>query len=224
MWFLYDVGMVVIVVIAVIRGALRGLIWQLAVIGSLLLSFLAAKYFSPLLSPHIPLDKPVDRWVAMLVIYLVVSFFCFALARGLRKWIEKIRFVEYDRHLGAWLGLVKGVLFALVLTFFCVAISASARERILRSYSGYAAAMIIDQLCPFVPPEWHDILEPYIHSLDDAQLPEHAFTEIPPDASSADSQLHAADDHLPPDAADADSANDEPPTSQANREDSPALR
>ena len=162
----YDLLVLAILVIAVIRGAMKGFVWQLAVIGALVSFFLFAETASLAIAPLIDVEPPLNRWIAMLIIYLALSFVAFRVARGLRSWIEKAKFQEYDRHLGALFGLVKGVTFALVLTFFVVTISESQREKILHSYSGHAAALIMDRLHPVMPEELHDVLEPYIHQLD----------------------------------------------------------
>jgi hypothetical protein len=118
------------------------------------------------IAPMIKLEAPLNRWVAMLGIYLVFAFGTFAIARGFREALEKAKFVEFDRHLGALFGLFKGVLIALVITFFCVAMSKQAREIILKTHTGYAAAHIMNAIDPVMPKELHAILEPYIHQLD----------------------------------------------------------
>ncbi len=162
----YDLLVLAILIFAVIRGAMKGFVWQLAVIGALVLCFAFAGTSSLVMAPLIPLEPPLNRWIAMLIVYLALSFVAFGAARVLSSWIEKLKFQEYDRHLGALFGLIKGVTFALMLTFFVVTISEQQREQILRSYSGHAAALIMDRLHPVMPHELHDVLEPYIHQLD----------------------------------------------------------
>lgn len=168
----YDLFICAILLFTTIRGAAKGVAWQLAGIGALVLCFLFATPLSLSLAPMIKLAPPLNRWVAMLGIYLVFSFGTFAIARGFREALEKARFVEFDRHLGALFGLFKGGLIALVMTFFAVAMSEQAREYILKTYTGYSAAHLMNALDPVMPKELHAILEPYIHELDaiDPQL------------------------------------------------------
>jgi len=163
MW--YDILTLVILLVSTIRGAVTGLVWQLAVIAALVLCFLFAGPLSFWVAPHIPVDAPLNRWLAMLGIYLVFSFVCFLVARTARDWIKKARFVEYDRHVGAILGFLKGATICLLLTFFAVTLSGDLRATILQSHSGRAAALMIDALCPVVPREWHDVLEPYLRRM-----------------------------------------------------------
>jgi hypothetical protein len=106
----------------------------------------------------------------MLILYLVFSFISFGVARVLHEMIEKMKIESLDRHLGAILGLVKGGMLSLFLTFFLVTLSHSARETIINSESGYVAAVVIDRLDPIIPGDLHALLEPYIRRLDAPEI------------------------------------------------------
>lgn len=160
---IYDGLILLILVLATWRGASRGLAWQVAWIGAIVLCFLFATPLSLYVTPHIRLDPPLNRWVSMLVIYMGFSFVSFAIARMLRGWLEETKFQEFDSHLGAIFGLAKGALIALVLTFFLVGLSTSAREYILKTNSGYAAEAIFRKLHPIMPREIEHVLEKYDH-------------------------------------------------------------
>lgn len=162
----FDLFVLGILLVTTIRGAAKGVAWQLAGIGALVLCFLFATPLSLAFAPMIKLAPPLNRWVAMLGIYLVFSFGTFAIARGFREALEKAKFVEFDRHMGALFGLTKGAIIALVITFFAVAMSQKTREYVLTTHTGFAAAHIMNALDPVMPKELHAILEPYIHELD----------------------------------------------------------
>ncbi|HUG90555.1 MAG TPA: CvpA family protein [Planctomycetaceae bacterium] len=167
MW--YDLVVLAILVLATIRGAVKGIVWQLAVIAAIVLCFAFSESLSLAVAPHIGLDPPLNRWVTMFALYVVFAFVAFGVARWLRAWIEKAKFVEFDRHLGAVFGLIKGAVIALVATFFVVTLADRApglRDAVFHSYSGQAAAIVMDHLHPVMPRELHDVLEPYIHRLD----------------------------------------------------------
>lgn len=168
----FDIFILVLLLFTTIRGAAKGVAWQLAGIGALVLCFMFATPLSLTLAPMIKVAPPLNRWIAMLGIYLVFSFGTFAIARGFREALEKAKFVEFDRHMGALFGLFKGAILALVITFFAVAMSEQTRAYILKTYTGYAAAHIMNALDPVMPKELHAILEPYMHELDaiDPQL------------------------------------------------------
>jgi membrane protein required for colicin V production len=193
-WF--DFLVIGVLIFTTFRGLQRGFVWQLAWIAALVLCFGFAESFSIKLAPKIqefaPQAKPpLDRWIAMLVLYLGFSFLSFGVARVLHGWIEKAKFKEYDRHLGGLFGLVKGVLICLVGTFFIITLSETARETVLASKSGRAAAIVMDKLEPVLPKELASILEPYMQKLDPGHVPDGDL-----DAGQLDPFGDAADDFL----------------------------
>ncbi|MCC7421830.1 MAG: CvpA family protein [Planctomycetaceae bacterium] len=166
MWF--DAIVAVILLFTTIRGAAKGIVWQLAAIGSLVLCFFFAQSGSLAISPMIPLEPPLNRWTAMFIIYLITSLVAFGTARALREAIEKAKFVEFDRHLGAVLGFVKGAIICIVATFFAVTMTDRIRPVVMNSYSGHYSAVLLDRLAPVLPRELHDIIDPYLRKFDDA--------------------------------------------------------
>lgn len=162
----YDLFTLCVLGFTTMRGAAKGIAWQLAGIAAIVLCFAFATPLSASFAPSIPLEAPLNRWVAMLGIYLAFSFVTFGCARGFEGWMEKIKFKQYDQHLGALFGLTKGVAFSLVMTFFVVAIAHETRPYILKTYTGFTAAWIMDRLDPVMPEELHAELAPYIHELD----------------------------------------------------------
>jgi len=166
--FWYDAIIVIVLLYATARGAQKGLILQLAWIVALVLMFVFAKKISPVLMPYLPAEEPLNRWLSMLIVYILFAFVAFAAAHKVGDWMERLKFMDVNRHLGGLFGLVKGAVFALVLTFFLVTLSDSARDVVLKSHSGFAAAILMDRLHPMMPEEIHEVLEPYIHKLDNA--------------------------------------------------------
>lgn len=165
-WF--DAFIAVILLFTTLRGAMKGLVWQLAWIAAIVLCFVFSQTASMTIAGWLPIEPPLNRWVAMFILYLVAAFVAFAVAAKLHGWIEKAKFTELDKHLGAIFGLLKGTLFSLVVVFFAVTLSAATRDVVLNSYSGYAAAVIMDRLHPVLPDELRDVLFPYLYYLDDA--------------------------------------------------------
>lgn len=168
MW--YDVCMLAILAYTTIRGATKGMAWQVAAIAALVLCFLFATPLSLVVAPMIRLEPPLNRWVAMLGIYLAFSFACFAAARMLRSWLEALKFEEYDRHLGALFGFIKGATICLVITFFSVCLSETARAHILQTRTGRISGQVLDQLAVVMPAELDKVLAPYLRRFDDGSM------------------------------------------------------
>ncbi len=169
---IYDALMLLIVIVAILQGAWRGMTWQLAPIASLVLGYLvsypmsitAAQYFG---------KPPLNRLWAMIAIYLAVSLAVYMVVRSIRHSLEQVKLVEFDRHLGAILGGVKGVLFTVVLTVGLVSVSAQAREIILKSESSTISARLMNTISPILPKPVNDLVAPYVKTLND-HLPEIA--------------------------------------------------
>jgi len=178
----YDFVVFGVLIYTTLRGAQRGLVSQLAWIVALVLCFGFAEGLSLQLAPKVreiapSVQSPLDRWISMLILYLGFSFASFGAARVLRGWIEKAKFEEYDRHLGGLFGFVRGIVLALVATFFIITLSESGRETVLASKSGYGAAVIMDNLDPVMPKELASILEPYVRRLDPTHSHEGELNE-----------------------------------------------
>lgn len=126
-----------------VRGAARGLMSQLAWAVALLLCFKFSGTLSPAIEPLIPAEAPLKQWIAMLAIYVGLCGATFVAAGVIEGWLEKINLIEFDRHLGGLLGLIKGVIFCMTVMYFLITMSPSIREIVGKTWSGYGAAVIL---------------------------------------------------------------------------------
>lgn len=160
MW--YDILVVCILFYFLAKGASRGLIWQLAGIAGILLCVTFAGTASKLIGPHINLAPPANQWAVMFITYLLASFVAFGFARTLNQWIEKLELKEYNRHLGAIFGLVKGALLVLIMTFMIVTFSEKSRGLVKESKAANIAAKVIHQIEPVLPDKLAAAVSRYI--------------------------------------------------------------
>ena len=72
----------------------------------------------------------------MAVLYVITAGAIWILFRLVSNIIDRVKLKEFDRQLGYQFGLAKGVLYCVVITFFAVTLSESARQVVLRSRSG----------------------------------------------------------------------------------------
>ncbi|MCA8991846.1 MAG: CvpA family protein [Planctomycetaceae bacterium] len=172
MW--YDLVVLGVLAFFTIRGAMKGVIWQVAGIAGIAICFLFADGISqtvgPLIAPHVKLQEPLNHWVILFGAYLILSLISFAIARSATKWVEKAEMKEYNQHLGGILGLLKGALLVMVATFLIVTVSPDARIALKDSKTGWACAQIMYHAHPILPPKLHDAVGDYIHALDDPDL------------------------------------------------------
>lgn len=162
----YDVAMLAVLAAATVFGFLKGMAWQIASLASLVASYFASLHFSGLLAPYVHQPEPLNRFIAMLVIYLATSLAIWLAFRGVSQAIARVKLKEFDRQVGGLFGAAKGVLLCVAITFFAVTLSAKGRELVLASRSGHYIAQLLQRANPIMPPEIHALLDPYLRQLE----------------------------------------------------------
>ena len=166
---IYDGVMGLIVLYTVVTGFWRGAAWQIAPIVSLVAGYMVAMPMS-VTAAHYFGQPPLNRLFALVTIYILVSLTVYLFFRSFREGVEKAQLTEFDRHLGAILGGLKGVIVTLSATCVLLIYVPPSREIILKSNSSTIASKLISTIYPVLPHAMHLILEPYLHKLGD-QLP-----------------------------------------------------
>lgn len=133
------------------KGAARGLVSQAAWVVALILCFKFSGELAPVVEPTIAVEQPLKKWIAMAIVYLGLCLLSFVAASMLNTWLERTRLKDFDRHLGALLGFIKGVVVCMTVMFFALTLSESARTVVSGSRSGYLAAVILYHLDPLIP-------------------------------------------------------------------------
>lgn len=172
----YDLFMIIILAAAVIWGAWKGLAWQVASLASVVLSYIAALSFrqplAALLSQQVELVPPLDTGLAMLILFLGTSLVVWVGFNLVSESIQKLKLKEFDRQVGALLGLAKGVLLCTVITLLAVTIvSDQQRQQIYNSRSGYYISVLLNKVQPILPPEVQSRLQPYEENLEKNVVP-----------------------------------------------------
>jgi membrane protein required for colicin V production len=162
----YDIVMLVVLLGAAIFGAWKGMVWQIASLASILVSAAVAIHFSTPLAPYFSATEPWNRFLAMLVLYILTSLAIWLLFRMVSGIVNRVKLREFDRQMGALFGLAKGALFCVVITFFAVTLSEPLRQIVLKSYSGYAIARLTQKANPILPEDVRAVIGKYIDELD----------------------------------------------------------
>ena len=184
----YDIVMLIVLVAATIMGAWKGLVWQLASVASIVASYLVALRYREPVAAQLGFEPPWGNLIAMLILYVGTSLVIWTLFRFVKETIDRLKLREFDRQIGAIVGFAKGVLLCVVITLFAVALSKEQwRTQIIDSASGYYIAVLLDKAHPVMPDEIHEVLEPYLHSLD-KRLDDPPPIELPRRAEKPDEQ------------------------------------
>ncbi|HQU44358.1 MAG: hypothetical protein B7Z73_17510 [Planctomycetia bacterium 21-64-5] len=162
----YDLAMIAVLLGATLWGFCKGMARQVASLASLVASYFIALRFSPVLAPHLGKQEPLNRFLAMLLIYLATSLTVWLVFRKVSQAIDRVQLKEFDRQVGGLLGAAKGVLVCVAITFFAVSLSARGREAVLASRSGVCIARLLQQADPVMPKEMHAVLDAYLHQLE----------------------------------------------------------
>jgi membrane protein required for colicin V production len=167
----YDIAMLAVLACATLFGLHKGLAWQVAALSSLAVSGWAAARFSDRLAPYIKQPAPLDRFIAMLVIYLLTSLAIWLALAAVSRAIERVRLKTFDRQLGALVGVANGLLLCLAITFFTVTLSDRGRESVHASLSGIYLARLIELADVFIPKNVHAQVDPYLREFEQQLQP-----------------------------------------------------
>src|SRR3972149_1848091 len=170
----YDLLMLAVLVGATLFGLWKGMAWQIASLASLGVSYVAALRFSERLAPTFGDHAPWDRFVAVLVIYILTSFAIWMIFRLVSGAIDKVKLESFDRQMGAMFGFAKGVLLCIAITFFAVTLLPPVQgEMIVGSRAGRYIVMLLDKPHSVVPPEVHQVIDPYLEKIESRLNPNH---------------------------------------------------
>ena len=189
--------MITVLVAAMVFGAWKGFVWQLASLASLVVSYFVALRFSSDLAPYLSGEEPLNRFLAMLLIYVGCGLIIWILFRMLSGLIDRVKLKEFDRQMGALTGLAKGGLLCIAITFFAVSLSGeNFRNSILESHSGRYIGHFIERIDSIMPQGINEMVHPILERLDAELQQEQVATEKRP-SGAPDSSPQAADTATP---------------------------
>ena len=176
----YDLFMLLVLGAATLFGFWKGFAWQIASVASLVVSYFAALRFAPELAPRFGDTAPWNKFVAMLVIYVATSAVIWLAFRLVSGVIDRVKLKEFDHQLGAMLGLAKGALWCVAITFFAVTLlPPTQKEKIVASRAGRYIVMGLGKAEAVVPPEIHQVIEPYLNRIGERLDPSYQQPVLP---------------------------------------------
>ena len=158
----YDLVMLGILAAAALLGYFKGMVWQLAWIAGIVASSYVAFRFGVVLAPYFGTQAPWNRFAAMLALYAGTSIVVWVLFRAVSGVINAVHLSAFDHQLGLLLGLAKGCLMCVVITFFAVTLAPAYRQQIVGSRSGRIIAQLIVQADSYLPKEIHETVDPFV--------------------------------------------------------------
>ncbi len=116
---LLDLIVLLLLVLTVVRGLMRGLVGTLFSLGAWLLAFFAGKWGALLVGPWLPLgaDNPgIQYFAGFAVVFLAVLIGALLLGYALGALVKAVGLGPADTVLGGVLGLIKGGVILVGLT------------------------------------------------------------------------------------------------------------
>ncbi|MCL2623083.1 MAG: CvpA family protein, partial [Planctomycetaceae bacterium] len=160
---IYDIIILILVGWLTLRGAIKGMISQLASIAAVIASFWAAVRFGPILGPAMQsafnILPPWDKVFGITLAFVGASIAVMFVHRVLANLISVIRMQKYDRLLGAMFGFLKGILIGMILTFFAVMLSEQTHQLATQSRSGKILVRFIQRTQSLLPEDVGTLIE-----------------------------------------------------------------
>lgn len=191
MLHLFDLILLLVFVVFLVRGLLSGMISQVVSVGSFILCWVVSTRFSFVIAPMIPAQEPWNGIGAMIILFIVTMIVIRFAHSVVNKLLVRFRLVKYDRFLGLLLGGLKGVFLCMVITFFAAMLSTASRQAVLESRFGNIISQLIVRVGCFIPSESGKMLKTQIElfneqvdgkftNADDSelQLPEISFDAV----------------------------------------------
>ncbi len=159
----YDILMLGVMAIAIMRGYSKGLAWQISSIASIAASYFVAYRFKDHVTPMIELADPWRGLVAMMVLFIGTSLVIWFVFHNIRGAIEKAKLKDFDHQLGAIFGGVKGAAWCTAITIVALSfLTPGMSEQIVGSRSGGYIARLLANSKRIIPAEVQQVVQPYI--------------------------------------------------------------
>lgn len=116
----FDYAVLIIIGLSVFLGIMRGLVREVLGLVGWIVAFFVAKAYSSELVPMMPADIPTDGLkilAAFLVLFLATLLVTSLLAIALSAIFKKVGLGWFDRLLGIFFGLARGIVIVCIIVF-----------------------------------------------------------------------------------------------------------
>jgi len=165
----FDIIMAVVLGGSILIGAWKGMIWQISMVSSIVVSFFVAREFhGGLANAMSDIGEPWNKYLAMGAIYILTSLAIWMFHGFLQKRLEKHDMKTFDHQTGGLMGVVNGALLCSVLTVTMIAFTdEESHTTIAESKSGVYVNKMVMAIRRVIP---EDIAEPVNEHFDRLDL------------------------------------------------------
>ena len=165
----FDIVMTVVLGGSILIGTWKGMICQISMVSSLVVSFFVAREFhGGLANAMSDIGEPWNKYLAMGAIYILTSLAIWMFRGFLQKRLEKHDMKTFDHQTGGLMGVVNGALLCSVLTVTMIAFTdEESHTTIAESKSGVYVNKMVMAIRRVIP---EDIAEPVNEHFDRLDL------------------------------------------------------
>ena len=165
----FDLIMAVVLGGSILIGAWKGMIWQISMVSSIVVSFFVAREFhGGLANAMSDIGEPWNKYLAMGAIYILTSLAIWMVHSFLQKRLEKHDMKTFDHQTGGLMGIVNGALLCCLLTVTMIAFTdEESHKTIGNSKSGVYVNKMVSAIRKVIP---EDIVEPVNEHFDKLDL------------------------------------------------------
>ena len=139
----FDLFVLVVLVLTTFWGGMRGIVSQVTSIFSWLASAYIATHYYTIVAKFMNASYAYYKPLAMIVTFIVSALLIRIASNVIKNMVSLAGLKEFDRQMGAALGLLKGALLCLLVTFVFIVFNGSTRSIVENSNTGpYFAAFI----------------------------------------------------------------------------------
>lgn len=114
-----DWALLGVLVLSMLLGAWRGLVYEVLSLLGWAASFFAAQWFAPRVADMLPLQsagQPVRYAAAFVLVFVGVLIVCSLITVAIKKVVQAVGLRPIDRTLGAGFGMLRGAIMLLAFT------------------------------------------------------------------------------------------------------------
>ena len=114
-----DWALLGVLVLSMLLGAWRGLVYEVLSLLGWAVSFFAAQWFAPDVADMLPLQsagQPVRYAAAFVLVFIGVLIVCSLITVAIKKAVQAVGLRPIDRTLGAGFGVLRGAIMLLAFT------------------------------------------------------------------------------------------------------------
>ncbi|MEQ1598119.1 MAG: CvpA family protein [Methylotenera sp.] len=150
----FDYAVLLIIGISIVVSMMRGAVREVLAIVGWLAAIYAAKTYATQLVPLLPADIPTEQLrilAAYVIVFLGVLLISSLLTIALSSLIKKISLNWFNRFLGGFFGLVRGLLIVCVLVFLAGLTSFPKDARWTNAMFSAPLEALVKSALPWVP-------------------------------------------------------------------------